>query len=122
MAIRCFRFWPSTKLATGKFSAPACVMTSACEGSASRPATTVVIACTRSSTRAPTQRHDREHEAVEVVVDVEVGGEAGSGELNLVPPAVRALRVHEPGDPAVHGLRTLAGGIECQQGPGGLRG
>ena len=35
------------------------------------------------------QGHDREDQAVEVVVDVEVPGEAGAGELRLVPRAVR---------------------------------
>src|SRR5579875_3987736 len=38
------------------------------------------------------QRADREDQPVQVVVDVEVAGEAGAGEPRLVPGAVRSLR------------------------------
>ena len=43
------------------------------------------------------ERGDREHEPVEVVVDVEVAGEAGAGEVLLVPAAVGALGVDQLG-------------------------
>ena len=46
------------------------------------------------------QGHDGPDQAVEVVVDAEVPGEAGAGEPGLVPGAVRALGVDQPGDAA----------------------
>src|SRR5205807_2236154 len=69
----------------------------------------------------PPQRHDREHEPVEVIVDVEVGRESGAGELRLIPAAVVALGHEEPMDPAADRRRALARSIEGEQRPSGLR-
>src|SRR5690606_16580791 len=66
------------------------------------------------------QGADREDEPVEVVVDVEVAGEAGAGEVLLVPVAVRPLVVDEPADAGVHGGGPLPGGQQRQQRPGRL--
>ena len=43
----------------------------------------------RQPAQVPAERADREDQPVQVVVDVEVAGEAGAGELRLVPAAVR---------------------------------
>src|SRR5579864_7404115 len=65
--------------------------------------------------------HDREHLPVQVVVDVEVARKAGPGEPRLVPRAVRALGVHQPGDAALHGPFVTGTGDEGDQGPRRLR-
>ena len=54
------------------------------------------------------ERADREDQPVEVVVDVEVAGEAGAGELRLVPGAVGALGVDQPADAALDRRAALA--------------
>ena len=65
---------------------------------------------------------NRKGQPVEVVVQVEVAREAGSGELRLVPGAVRALGFRQPADPALGGLAVaLAGGEQREQRPRGLR-
>src|SRR5258706_9867075 len=69
---------------------------------------------------------DREHQAVQVVVDVEVAGEAGPGELRLIPRAVGALGLRQPRDAPLYAGGLLRGGPlaagreQRQQGPGGL--
>src|SRR5437763_53291 len=54
----------------------------------------------RLHTQIATEGADREDQPVEVVVDVEVAGEAGAGELRLIPAAVCALCPGQPCDTA----------------------
>ena len=60
--------------------------------------------------RVPAERGEREDQPVEVVVDGEVAGEAGAGELRLVPGAVRALGPDQAATPrsAAAGQRSPA--------------
>ena len=71
----------------------------------------------------PAERHHREDVPVEVVVEVEVAGEAGAGEVRLVPAAVRPLRLDEPADRAAAAAVAvrLAGRVQAEQRPGRLR-
>ena len=71
---------------------------------------------------AAPERDHREQQPVEVVVDVVVGREAGAGVLRLVPAAVLALGLDEPAHTPLERLRALAGGVQREQRPGGLRG
>ena len=47
------------------------------------------------------ERADGEGQPVQVIVDVDVAGEPGAGELRLVPGPVGALRLGQPADPAL---------------------
>jgi len=69
----------------------------------------------------PAQRVHREHQPVQVVVDVEVAREASAGELRLVPVAVGPLGLGQPGDAALDGVGRAAGGEQREQRPGRLR-
>ena len=88
---------------------------------ARRASTRSLTACSPRTIAA--ERGDREDQPVQVVVDVEVAGEAGAGELRLVP-ACRPARwvVDQParrrGSTAV---AALAGREQREQRPGGLR-
>src|SRR5580692_10588351 len=77
-------------------------------------------------TRTPyvsAERGDRKRQPVQVVVQVEVAREAGSGEVRLVPGPVRALRLRQPADAALGRLALLLARREQrQQRPRGLRG
>src|SRR5215813_12204369 len=64
--------------------------------------------------------HDREDLPVEVVVQVEVAGEARPGEVRLVPAAVVALGLDEEANGALDGLAGFAGGVQREQRPRGL--
>src|SRR3954454_22717874 len=122
---------PSRLVATGKFSPPARAMTS------SRPGTPAGAPGPESSSfdTAPTvtppsidlarlvcghpapEGHQREAQAVEVVVDVEVAGEARARVLGLVPGPILALIGHQPRQAALDGLRASAEGVWRHQRP-----
>ena len=74
---------------------------------------------------APTYRPsatDREDQAVEVVVDEEVAGKPGPGEIRLVPASVVALVLDQPFDATPRRRRPgLAGRDQRKQRPRGLR-
>src|SRR5215469_1828194 len=63
---------------------------------------------------------DREEQAVHLVVDVEVAGEAGSCVEVLVPATVLALRADKVLDTSGDRQRLLLGGQQREQRPGGL--
>src|SRR5205823_2738962 len=65
--------------------------------------------------------HHRKELPVEVVVDVEVAGEAGPGVVRLVPAPVAALRLHEPLDGTLDRRAPFARRVEGEQRPRGLR-
>src|SRR5215831_10646355 len=71
--------------------------------------------------QVPAKRADREHEPVEVVVEVEVTRETGPGELGLVPGPVASLVLGEPPHPGLHGRPGTPGREQRQQRPRGLR-
>ena len=56
-----------------------------------------------------------------MIVEIEVAGEAGAREVGLVPAPVRQLRLDEPAHRAVRDVARLAGGVEREQRPRGLR-
>ncbi len=67
------------------------------------------------------ERGDREDQPVQVVVDVEVAGEAGAGELRLVPGPVGPLRADQQLDAAPAAPVALPGREQREQRPGRLR-
>ena len=67
------------------------------------------------------ERADREHQPVQVVVDVEVAGEAGAGVLVLVPAAVAALRSTSQATPRVDRVGVGVDREQREQRPRGLR-
>src|SRR3954452_20386898 len=67
------------------------------------------------------ERHDGEDLSVEVIVEIEVAREARPGEVRLVPASVAALCVDEPPDGALDRRPRLAGCVEGEQRPRGLR-
>ena len=68
-----------------------------------------------------TQRHQREVVAVQVVVDHEVAGESGPGELRLIPGAVPALSFNQILDaPRDRLVFSLARRDQRHQRPGRL--
>src|SRR5665213_463172 len=69
-----------------------------------------------------TEGHHREHQAIQVIVDVEVSGEPGTGEPRLVPRPVLLLGAAQEVDTPLCGRAPAAGGEEGQQGPGRLGG
>ena len=72
-------------------------------GTASRSCRSRSLRRRGCTVQAAPERHDREHETVQVIVDVVVRGKPGAGVLRLVPRAIGALgRRHEPGDAALY--------------------
>src|SRR6266540_2508961 len=69
----------------------------------------------------PPERHHREDLPVEVVVDVEVAGEARACVVGLVPAAVAALRLDEPAHGTLDRGASHAGRVEAEQRPRRLR-
>src|SRR3954451_7393343 len=116
---------PSRRGATGEFSPPARGMASSSPGTpAGAPGpessgfdtaptvTPPAIDLARLVRGHPApEGHHREAQAVEVVVDVEVAGEACAGVLGLVPGSILALVGHQPREAALNRLRALAEGM-----------
>src|ERR1039458_4019436 len=103
------RFAASSAPARGARAGRAPMMTSAppTAKASTRSAVRTLRSAVGFSVHETPQGRDREHEPVQVVVDVEVAGKAGSGVPRLVPRAVFALGRDEVSHTVLSPLREI---------------